>query len=44
MNAFAYIFFFASLRYYYNREEIEIDCYGDRAKVQEYKSTFFKDE
>ena len=44
MNAFAYIVFFASLRYYYNREEIEIDCYGDRAKVQEYKSTFFKDE
>ena len=44
MNAFAYIFFFAALRFYYDREEIEIDCYGDRAKVQEYKSTFFKDE
>lgn len=44
MNAFAYIFFFAALRFYCGREEIEIDCYGDRAKVQEYKSTFFKDE
>lgn len=44
MNAFAYIFFFAALRFYYDRDEIEIDCYGDRAKVQEYKSTFFKDE
>lgn len=43
VNAFAYIYLNAALLFLYQREDLEIDCYGDRARVQEYKSsTFFE--
>lgn len=41
INAFAYIFLFASIIYLLKHEALDIDCKGDRAKVTEYKSTFF---
>ncbi len=42
MNAVAHVFLFAALRYLLRQEELEVDCYGDRAKVTTYKSTFFE--
>ena len=41
MNAFAYIFMFSALKYLLSQQKIEIDCYGDKARVNQYKSTFF---
>lgn len=40
-NAVAFTIMFASLISLRSREKIEIDCYGDKARVAEYKSTFF---
>lgn len=40
-NALAYVILFASINRMLAREMIEIDCYGDKARVVEYKSTFF---
>ena len=41
INAFAYIFFFTATERLITLEEIEVDCYGDQAKVTEYDSTMF---
>ena len=41
INALAYIFLFASIIYMLNNEMLDIDCKGDKAKVSEYRSTFF---
>ncbi len=43
VNAFAYIFFFTAMEYQLHLEEIEVDCYGDSAKVQSFESTLFAD-
>lgn len=40
-NAAAYTVIFASIKWLLGRGSIEIDCHGDKAKVTEYKSTFF---
>lgn len=40
-NAVSFTLLFAAIRYLLSREEIEIDCYGDRARVAEYKSSMF---
>lgn len=42
-NAIAFTLLFGSIKYMLKREIIEIDCYGDRARVAEYKSTFFEE-
>ncbi len=41
INAFAYIFFFVAMEHLLRLEEISIDCYGDRAKVDSFDSTMF---
>lgn len=43
INAFAYIFFFTAAERLLDLEEIEVDCYGDQARVTEYDSTMFAD-
>ncbi len=40
-NAIAFTVLFAGIKFLRSRESIEIDCYGDKARVSEYKSTFF---
>lgn len=40
-NAVAFSIMFATIKWMLAREMIEIDCYGDKARVAEYKSTFF---
>lgn len=42
-NAVAFTILFSSIKYMMKREIIEIDCYGDRARVAEYRSTFFEE-
>ena len=42
-NAIAFTILFASIKYMLKREIIEIDCYGDKARVAEYRSTFFEE-
>jgi hypothetical protein len=42
-NAIAYSVLFYSLKRLIRNEDIEVDCYGDRARVAEYKSTFVDD-
>ncbi len=42
-NAIAFILLFGSIKYMLQREIIEIDCYGDKARVAEYRSTFFEE-
>lgn len=42
-NAIAFAVLFGSIKFMLKREAIEIDCYGDRATVAEYKSTFFEE-
>lgn len=42
-NAVAFTLLFSSIKYMLKREIIEVDCYGDRARVAEYKSTFFEE-
>ena len=42
-NAVGFTVLFAAIRYLLKREEIEIDCHGDNARVSEYNSsTFFE--
>ena len=43
INAVAFSLLFGIIRYFRSREEIEIDCNGDRAPVAEYSSTMFID-
>lgn len=40
-NAVAFSILFGSIKWMLGREMIEIDCYGDKARVAEFKSTFF---
>lgn len=43
-NTIGFSLMFAGIMYLLNREEMEIDCHGDRAKVVEYNSnTMFED-
>ena len=42
-NAFAYVLLFGSVIFFIRQERIEIDCYGDKARVARYKSTFFEE-
>lgn len=39
-NAIAFTLLFVAIKYLLKREEIEIDCHGDRARVAEYKGLF----
>lgn len=41
VNAFAYIFFFTAMEHQLRLEELNIDCYGSQAKVQNFESTLF---
>ena len=41
INAVSFALLFGMIRFLLKREDIEIDCYGDRARVAEYKSTMF---
>lgn len=43
LNAFAYIIFYASMIHRLRLEEVDIDCYGDRAEVTRFSSTMFAD-
>lgn len=43
VNAVAFALLFFSIRRLINRDEIEIDCHGDKARVAEFKSTFIDD-
>ncbi|MBE6862885.1 MAG: hypothetical protein E7497_08355 [Ruminococcus sp.] len=40
-NAVAFSALFGAIKWFLSREMIEIDCHGDKARVDEYKSTFF---
>lgn len=40
-NSIAYVFFFSTLRFLHSQERIMIDCHGDRAREQKFKSSFF---
>lgn len=41
VNAVAFAVMFFSIKKLLKNQDIEIDCYGDRARVAEYKSDFF---
>ena len=43
LNAFAYIFFFTAMERQLRLEEMDIDCYGDKARVAKFESTMFSD-
>ena len=43
VNAVAFAVLFYSVRRLIAREEIEVDCHGDKARVAEFKSTFVDD-
>ena len=43
INAVSFSLLFGIIRFFLSREEIEIDCYGDRASVAEFSSTIFID-
>lgn len=43
VNAFAYVFFFSVMQHYLRLDEMEIDCYGDRAEETAFTSTMFAD-
>lgn len=43
VNAFAYIFFFSAMLHQLHLDELDIDCYGDKAKVATFDSTMFAD-
>ncbi len=43
INAFAYIVFFSIMHRLVQTDELEIDCYGDRARVTEFTTTMFTD-
>jgi len=40
-NAIAFCTMFGMLKFFTNQEAVEIDCFGDKARVIEYKSEFF---
>ncbi|HHX57583.1 MAG TPA: hypothetical protein GX710_06150 [Clostridiales bacterium] len=40
-NSFAYLFLYVAMLIQLNLEVLEVDCYGDKANVVEYKSSFF---
>ena len=42
-NAIAFTILFGSIKFMLKRETIEIDCYGDKATVTHYRSTFFEE-
>ncbi len=42
-NSIAYVVFFSILRFLLSQERIMIDCHGDKARVQNFKSSFFDD-
>ena len=42
-NSIAYVVLFSILRFLHSQERIMVDCYGDRAREQKFKSTFFDD-
>ena len=44
MNAVAFSAMFFAIKYMLKRDIIEIDCYGDKARVAEYRSVFFEEE
>ena len=44
INAFAYIFFYTAMRRQVQLDEMNIDCYGDKAPQKEFSSTMFADE
>lgn len=43
VNAVAYIFFFTAMLHQLRLDELDIDCYGDQAKVTTFSSTMFAD-
>lgn len=43
VNAVSFAVMFFMIKFLLTREEIEIDCHGDRARVAEYKSMVFDD-
>ena len=43
LNAFAYIFFFSAIQYQLHLDELDIDCYGDKAPEAKFDSTMFAD-
>lgn len=43
VNAFAYIFFFSAMLHQLRLDELDIDCYGDKARVSTFDSTMFAD-
>ncbi|MDE5583375.1 MAG: hypothetical protein K2J08_06700 [Ruminococcus sp.] len=42
-NNISFVVLFGAIKFLLKREVIEIDCYGDKATVTEYKSTFFEE-
>ncbi len=42
-NSIAYVVLFSILRFLLSQERLLVDCHGDRARVQEFKSSFFDD-
>ena len=42
-NSIAFTILFGSIKFMLKRETIEIDCYGDKATVTTYRSTFFEE-
>ncbi len=42
-NSIAYVVLFSILRFLHAQERIMVDCHGDRAREQKFKSTFFDD-
>lgn len=44
VNAISYTLMYAAIIRLMKKETIEIDCYGDSARVAEYKSVFFEEE
>ncbi len=43
INSLAFALMFKAIQLLIAREEIEVDCHGDKARVAEYKSTFIDD-
>ncbi|MBE6848802.1 MAG: hypothetical protein E7502_02720 [Ruminococcus sp.] len=42
-NSIGYVVLFSILRFLHSQERIMVDCHGDRARLQNYKSSFFDD-
>ena len=43
INAIAFAILFYGMRRLIEREDLNVDCHGDQARVAEYKSTFIDD-